>query len=217
MHRCRFKPCLKFPSPFSPEMKLRKLILKMRANLFRKISQKPRQETKKHWILIFRTQKTNLSPLEQFKSAANIVIMPEIYSNLSQTDYSIFTCSQKTENAEGFGFITRFKSGATTAYYADLYKKMNENLASWEGIMFSNLSSLLFPDKKISQKPAFKSTKYITENGVVSIDVRYANVKSEDGADLSIDYAVFEENIYIFNNPQCLRKALDRYEPVLEP
>ena len=94
---------------------------------------------------------------------------------------------------------------------------MNENLASWEGIMFSNLSSLLFPDKKISQKPAFKSTKYITENGVVSIDVRYANVKSEDGADLSIDYAVFEENIYIFNNPQCLRKALDRYEPVLEP
>lgn len=165
----------------------------------------------------FQDTKNQSLPLEQFKAGASITIKPEIYDNLSQTDYSVFTCSQKTENNEGLGLITRFKPGSTSAYYANLYKKMDENLANWEQTLFSDLAPLLFSSKKISQKPTFKSVKYITENGAAKIDVRYANVKSDDGANLSIDYAVFEENIYIFNNPQCLRKALDKYEPVLEP
>lgn len=165
----------------------------------------------------FQDAKGESLTLEQFKTATNITIKPEIYVNLSQTDYSFFTCNQKTENVEGLGLITRFKSGSTVAYYANLYKKMDENLANWEGTVFSDLAQLLFPVKKISQKPVFKSTKYTTENGAAKINVRYANIKSDDGANLSIDYAVFEENIYIFNNPQCLRKALDKYEPVLEP
>lgn len=165
----------------------------------------------------FQDMKNQSLPLEQFKTATNITIKPEIYDNLSQTDYSVFTCDQKTNNAEGLGFITQFKTGSTAAYYDDLYKKMDQNLANWEETMFSDIVPLLFPGKKISQRPSFKSAKYTTENGVVEINVRYANVKSDDGTNLSIDYAVFEENIYIFNNPQCLRKALDKYEPVLEP
>ena len=164
----------------------------------------------------FQDTKNQPLPLEQFKTGSGITIRPEVYDNLSQTDYSVFTCSQKTKNTGELGFITRFKSGSTAAYYDNLYKKMDENLASWEQTLFADLAPLLFPEKKISQKPVFKSAKYTTENGVANMDIRYANVKSVDGANLSIDYTVFEENIYIFNNPQCLRKALDKYEPVLE-
>lgn len=155
--------------------------------------------------------------LEQFKSAMNAVIKPEIYSDLDPKDYSIFSCNKKAENAEGLGLILRFKQGSTVAYYVDLYPRMNKNLANWEEKMFSDLAPVLFSGKKVSAKPIFKSAKYTTENKVANIDVRYANVKSDDGENISIDYAVFEENIFIFNNPQCLRKALDKYEPTLEP
>jgi len=165
----------------------------------------------------FQDTKNQSLPLEQFKTAMKIEINPDVYSNLSQTDYSVFTCNQKTEDITGLGFIAHFKSGKTAAYYADLYKKMDQNLANWEGTIFSDLEPLLFSGKKISQKPAFKSAKYTTENGIAEIDVRYANVKSVDGMDLSIDYAVYAEDVYIFNNPQCLRKTLDKYEPVAEP
>jgi len=165
----------------------------------------------------FRDMKNQPLSLEQFKTGTGITIKAEIYNNLDQKDFSVFTCGDEEGVSGGLGLITRFKSGTTAAYYADLYRKMDKDLADWEEIMFSDLSPLLFPDKKISQRPVFKSTKYTTENGAAKIDVRYANIKSDDGENLSIDYAVFEENIYIFNNPQCLRKALDKYEPVLEP
>jgi len=165
----------------------------------------------------FQDTKNQSLPLEQFKTATSITIKPEIYSNLSQTDYSVFTCNLKTENTKGLGLITRFKPGTAASHYADLYKKINKSLVNWEPIIFSDLASLLFPGKIFSQKPAFKSTKYTTENGIANMDIRYANMKSDDGANFSIDYTVFEENVYIFNNPQCLRKALDKYEPVAEP
>lgn len=165
----------------------------------------------------FQDAKNQPLTLEQFKAATKITIKPEIYDNLSQTDYSLFTCSGNTDGTEGSGLIMRFKPGNDSAYYANLYKKMNENLTGWESTIFSDLSPLFFSEKKFSQKPSFKVTKYITENEAKAVDVRYANVKSDDGANLSIDWAVYAEDVYIFNNPQCLRKALDKYQPALEP
>lgn len=165
----------------------------------------------------FQDAKNQPLTLEQFKAATKITIKPEIYDNLSQTDWSVFTCTKQAQGAEGKGLIMRFKPGNDSAYYANLYKKMNENLTGWESTIFSDLSPLFFSEKKFSQKPSFKVTKYITENEAKAVDVRYANVKSDDGANLSIDYAVYAEDVYIFNNPQCLRKALDKYQPALEP
>lgn len=154
--------------------------------------------------------------LEQFRAATKIKIPSAIYENLSQTDWSVFTCTKQAQGAEGKGLIVRFKPGNDSAYYANLYKKMNENLTGWESTIFSDLSPLFFSEKKISQTPSFRTTKYVTENEAASIDVRYANVKSDDGVNLSIDYAVYAEDVYIFNNPQCLRKALDKYQPALD-
>lgn len=165
----------------------------------------------------FQDAKGGALTLDQFKSGANITIKPDIYDNLNETNYSIFSCDDQKLDVKGQGLIMRFKSGTTAAYYADLYKKMDENLASWEKTIFSDLAPLLFSGKKISQNPVFKNTKYTTENGAATIDVRYANVKSDDGSNFSIDYAVYAENVFVFNDPQCLRKALDKYEPVLEP
>lgn len=165
----------------------------------------------------FKDTKNQPLTLNQFETGADVIIKPEIYGNLSQTDFSVFTCSKQLGNAEGLGLIMRFKAGSTAAYYADLYDKMNKNLISWEDTMFNDLSPLLFPGEKNISKPVFKSTEYETENGLEKLDIRYANVKSDSGKNLSIDYTVYAEDIYIFNNPQCLRKVLDKYEPVGEP
>lgn len=154
--------------------------------------------------------------LEQFRAATKIKIPSAIYENLSQTDYSLFTCSSNADEAEGTGLIMRFKPGDTSAYYASIYKKMRENMAGWESTIFSDLAPLFFSEKKISQASSFKATKYVTKNEAASIDARYANVKSDDGVDLSLDYAIYAEDVYIFNNPQCLRKALDKYQPALD-
>jgi len=155
--------------------------------------------------------------LQEFEASTEIKISPKVYSDLSQNEYSVFSCKGETSSASNLGLILLFKQGATWEYYSNLYVKMDENLGAWEQDMFSDLAPLLFSGKKISQNPVFKSTKYTTENGIAQMDIRYANTKSDDGANLSIDYTVFEENVYIFNNPQCLRKALDKNEPVLEP
>jgi hypothetical protein len=164
-------------------------------------------------------QSTGSQPLtvEQLRAGSGIVIKPEIYKDLNQEDYSVFSCDGKNSNSAEQGLIMRFNVGETFVQAANSYNKINKNLLSWESSIFSDLSPLLFPGKKISQKPTFKETKYTTENGAAQMDVRYANVKSEDGENFSVDYAVFEENIYIFNSPQCLRKALDKNEPILEP
>ena len=155
--------------------------------------------------------------LQQFEASTEMKISLEVYNDLSQSEYSVFSCKGEISSASNLGLIMLFKQGATWEYFSNLYVQMDKNLEAWERTMFTDLSPLLFPGKKISQKPVFKNAKYTTENGIAEIDVRYANVKSDDGANLSIDYAVFEENVYIFNNSQCLRKALDKYEPVAEP
>jgi hypothetical protein len=107
----------------------------------------------------------------------------------------------------------RFKEGTTAAYYAKLYSQIEKDLQAWEPTMFDDLSSLMFQRKVINQKPIFKDSKYTTENGLADINVRFANVKSDDGENISIDCAVYAEDVYIFNSQQCLRKALDKYQP----
>jgi hypothetical protein len=160
---------------------------------------------------------TPSATLQQFEASTEIKISPKVYSDLSQNEYSVFSCKGEMSSASSLGLIMLFKQGVTWEYFSNLYVQMDKNLEAWEQTMFTDLSPLLFPGKKISRKPVFKSTKYTTENGIANMDIRYANMKSDDGANLSIDYTVFEENVYIFNNPQCLRKALDKYEPVAEP
>jgi hypothetical protein len=155
--------------------------------------------------------------LHEFEASTGIKIFPDVYGGLRQNEYSIFSCKGETGSTSSLGFTMRFKQGATAAYYANLYSQMDKNLKTWESTIFNDLSPLFFSGKKLSKTPIFKSTKYTTENGAATIDVRFGNAKSDDGSDLSIYYAAYNENVYIFNDSNCLGKALDKYQPALEP
>ena len=155
--------------------------------------------------------------LDQFEASTGLKILPNVYNGLSQNEYSVFSCKSDSGNASSLGIIILLKQRTATAYYANLYSQMDKDLKSWEPTMLSDLSPLLFSGKKVSESPIFKSTKYTTENGAAIVDVRYADIKSDDDADVSLYYTLYDEDVYIFNSSKCLGEALDKYEPALEP
>jgi hypothetical protein len=173
-------------------------------------------------ISLAAAKKGSMPTLEQFTANKHIKIYPKVYSGVRQKEYSVFSCKGQVGGNSSMGLIMRFKpapksSPSFSAYYANMYSQMDRALKAWEPTMFNDLSPLFFAGKKISQVPIFQSTKYTTENGAATIDVRFGKAKSDDGTELSIYYAVYAEDVYIFNDSKCLSKALDKHQPVLEP
>ena len=178
------------------------------------------EKTKKNTFTAIGLKTKNNQPvqLNDFKKAENIQINDEVYKNISQSNFQVFLCCA-TGNECKKGLIFSVERAGSGGALIERYKKIGEGLQSWEKNILQDLKDYFFQKSQIDTTAAsqFKSTKFITENGANKIEIRFANVKDKEGKNISIDYAFFDNQIYVSNDWACIKSALNKYQDVLEP
>ncbi|MFH1559635.1 MAG: hypothetical protein ABIC19_03925 [Patescibacteria group bacterium] len=142
-------------------------------------------------------------------------IQPQIYDNLDQLRYSTFFCYDSPQkNAIGLKLHLNLGETTDTKEARRVFDIIQTAFQAWDQSVSKELKGVLFPDQSIDQTtpPASGKTTFTASNGFNVIDVYYVNLKSQTGQDLSIDYALLSEEIFISNDPDCLRNALNYYQ-----
>ena len=167
--------------------------------------------------IIFKNKEDQSASLENFANSLKISIYPSVYKNLSQENYSVFFCSNFS-NIPTKGIKLSFSPSATSDFYAK-NTVIEKGMEDWQENLFYDTKNVFFPSDSLdkSTPPTFNSTSYMTENGMNEVQIKYGSITSKEGKELSLDYAILNEQVFISNNKECLRKALDYYQDSSEP
>lgn len=166
----------------------------------------------------FRDKSREFLPLNRFLGDNGLKINPEISKNLDQKTYSAFFCPLLA-GEESVGLMIELVTGIDILEKVGMIDETEENLLNWEKTLFFDLKPIFYPNDTLedSAKFQFSNANYISENGLTETVIRYANTKSIEGKNLSLDYTFFNEQIFISNNKDCLRRMIDLYQDSSEP
>ncbi|PIU77744.1 MAG: hypothetical protein COS72_04470 [Candidatus Moranbacteria bacterium CG06_land_8_20_14_3_00_43_56] len=155
--------------------------------------------------------------LSDFANANEVKIEAGVLQNSSQKDYTTFSCAKEKNECPAIGIMLQLRRDVDPQQYQQMFSKMNGDMKKWESTIFSDLSPLFFPGESFSREPKFNVSKYTTSNKVNTIQVRYANLIAASGKNFSIDWGFLNDNVFISNDRECLRRELDQNADAYEP
>lgn len=147
--------------------------------------------------------------LDDFVEANEIKIESGVLQSSSQRDYFSFSCAETKEKIPAVGLMLQLRRDVDPKKYQQSYSEMDQFMKQWEASIFQDLSPLFFPGELFHNSPRFVASKYTTTNGVNIVEIRYANLTADSGKQYSIDWGFLNDQIYISNNRDCLRRELD--------
>ena len=157
----------------------------------------------------------NLS-FRSFLQSSGLKMDESVLRLSDQTEYSVSNCSTDSF-APATGLIFEVNKDQDLKNYVDSVDRLTEAVKKWENKMFQDLSILFFPGESFSQIPSFNEIRFDTSNNINSVIVRFANLKSESGKTFSVDWSMFNNQIFISNDKECLRNMLNERQDQLEP
>jgi len=153
---------------------------------------------------------------QSFLQSSGLKMDESVLRLSDQAAYKVFNCSVDSSNASA-GLIFEVNKSQDLKSYLGSVDLLTGNVKKWESKMFQDLSPLFFPGEFFSQVPNFNEVRFDTSNGINSVVIRFANSKSESGKTFSIDWSIFNNQIFISNDKDCLRKILNEHQDKLEP
>lgn len=173
------------------------------------------QETK---ISEFTVKDSNgkIVPFRNFLQSSGAKIDEPVLKLSDELEYTLFNCSAAS-SASPTGLIFEVNKDQDLKSYVSSGDPLKNNVKKWENKMFQDLSPIFFPGESFFQTPIFNETRFDTSNGINSIVIRYANLKSNSGKTFSIDWSMFYDQIFISSNKDCLRQLLNKHQDQLEP
>ena len=155
--------------------------------------------------------------LDDFASANGMKFEAGALENSSQKDYRTFFCAKEKNKRPAIGIMLQLRRDVDPKQYQQMFSKMDSDMKKWESTIFSDLSPLFFPEESFSQEPKFSVSKYTTSNKANIIQIHYANLVAISGKNFSIDWGFLNDNIFISNDRDCLRRELDKNADASEP
>lgn len=165
----------------------------------------------------YKTASGQLISLDDFASANGIKIKTEVVQNSSQKDYITFFCARDTKERPAIGVMFQLRRDVSADKYKELYPKMKGDMKNWEKTIFNDLAPLFFPDESFVGESVFGEVKYTTSNKANVIQIRYANLTAVSGKQYSIDWGFLNDQVFISNDRDCLRRELDKNADAYEP
>lgn len=163
--------------------------------------------------VIFKDKEDIYIPLGKTEEALNIAIDPTIKKNLNQEYYSLFTCS-KLQKDPVIGMKFELTTQANVKDAININDQAPKDLSLWEESIIYDMKNLLYPNESLKNiEPLhFYPTGYTSQNGLTYTTIRFADFVDENGERLSINYTFFNEQIFISNDRECLKKMIDLYQ-----
>lgn len=164
------------------------------------------------------SQENQTITLDDFAEVENMKIDKKVHDNLSQSKYQIFSCCMEEGKCKK-GIILHISEGGSGKEIVERYENIKSGLKDWEKSIIGDLREFLFAGMQIGNlsELKFSSTEFLTENGANNIEIKYVNFKEISDQGLSFNYAFFDNQIFISNDKDCIRAALNKYGDVLEP
>ena len=148
----------------------------------------------------------------EFSDAMDIKLDDSLDNNIDNNYYSVFFCSKSQQERPAVGLKLNFKVAKTVSETAQNYDQIESSLRNWDADIFPDLKNIFFPGSEFSSAiPEFQTTGYYGDYSYA--DIRYANFKDTAGNDLSIDYTLLSEMIFISNDKECLREMINNQIP----
>jgi hypothetical protein len=156
--------------------------------------------------------------LKNYIDSKGVHMNSEVYGELEQSGFRNFNCCADKEKC-GNGIIFTVKQDGNGRDLVGRYQRFENGLKIWEASFLKDLKNLFFENAEIdfASIPQFQSAKFVTENGANTIEIRYINFMDAEKNNLSINYAFFDNQLFISDDKNCMRSALNEYEDVLEP
>lgn len=155
--------------------------------------------------------------LVDFVKASGFKIENGVLQNASQKDYASFSCAKAKSERPAIGLMLQLRRDVDPKKYQQLYPEMEKNMKNWEKTMFQDMLALFFPGESFGKEPVFSEAKYTTSNTVNNISIRFANLTAVSGKQYSIDWGFLNDQIFISNDKDCLRRELDQNADSYEP
>ncbi len=155
--------------------------------------------------------------LNDFAKANKLKIETGVLQNSSQKNYLTFSCAVGTGERPAVGIVLQLRRDVPADKYNNLYPKMESDMENWEKTIFGDLAPLFFPGESFDKEPLFSKVEYTTSNKVNIVEIHYANLVSVSRKQYSIDWGFLNDQIYISNNKDCLRRELDKNADAYEP
>jgi hypothetical protein len=165
----------------------------------------------------YKDQSGKIISLNDFAKASGFKIESNVLQNASQKDYTIFSCAKTKGEQPAIGLMLQLRRDVDPKKYQQSYPEMGKNMKNWEKSLFQDLAPLFFPGESFDKEPAFNETKYTTSNKANIVSIRFANLIAVSGKQYSIDWGFLNDQIFISNDKDCLRRELDNNADAYEP
>lgn len=158
----------------------------------------------------YKNNSGQLIGLDDFVAANEMKIETGVLQNASQKDYATFSCADGKNLRPAVGLMLQLRRDVDPKKYQQSYPDMEKNMRNWEKTIFQDFFPLFFPGESFSKEPVFVETKYTTSNKANIISIRFANLTAASGKQYSIDWGFLNDQIFISNDKDCLRRELDK-------
>lgn len=143
-------------------------------------------------------------PLDNFSKSIGLSISPSVRSLLRDDNYFSFYCPG-TNGKKDFGIAFNVK---LFKLYPNLYEDEVSFMKKWENTILKDVYKVVFPgtefkEADLNQPLNFKDGKY-----------RYANVRLSSGTEISLNYGILEDDIFIASSPKCMDNISNYISPI---